>query len=104
MKTVKEKVLSMIKPYNNFAEHKDLIAFSLGESYLCYDSEADTELEQDFEEVIVVVEKDWLFNHMREEGFENPLNYLQNEYTWDDSYEWFYKAVEENKIVMVDFY
>lgn len=103
MKTVKEKVLSMVKPYTNFGEHKDLIAFSLGECYLSYDYELGEDLPTDFEELIVVVEKDWLFKLMKKDGVENPLNYLQNEYTWGDSYEWFNKAVNENKVVVVGF-
>ena len=104
MNEVRRKILDSIKPYKEFSEHKDLIAFSLGESYLYREDELEEDVCGDFEELIVVVEKDWLFNHMKEEGFENPLNYLQNEYTWDDSIEWFYSAVEESKVVMVDFY
>ena len=104
MNAVRERVLEQVKPYMDFAEHKDLIAFTLGESYFNYDYENDVELESDFCEIGIVVEKDWLFELMKEEDIENPREYLQNEYTWDDSFEWFYKANEENKIVMVNFY
>ena len=103
MNTVREKILEDIKPYMEFAEHKDLIAFTIGEGYFSYDYETDTELESDFAEVIVVVEKDWLFEYMKNSGVENPLDYLQNEYTWDDSIEWFENANIDGKVVAVDF-
>ena len=103
MNAVRERVLDDMKPYMEFYKHKDLIAFSLGESYVCYDDETDAELEADFNEIIVVVEKDWLFNIMKEDGIKNPLDYLQNEYTWDDSYFWFLKAKDEGKIVVIEF-
>lgn len=103
MNAVREKVLENIKPYMEFAKHKDLVAFTVGESYFCYDCETDTELEADFCEVIVVVEKDWLFDLMKKSGLENPLNYLQNEYDWDDSIEWFEDAKMDGKVVAVEF-
>lgn len=103
MNAVRERVLDGMKPYTEFYKHKDLIAFSLGDNYVCYDDETNEELEADFYEIIVVVEKDWLFNIMKEDGIEKPLDYLQNEYTWDDSYFWFLKAKEEGKIAVIEF-
>lgn len=103
MNAVREKVIANMNPYMEFAEHKDLIAFTVGESYFSYDYETDTELEADFAEVIVVVEKDWLFEHMRVDKVDNPLDYIQNEYTWDDSIEWFESAKIKGKVVAVDF-
>lgn len=103
MNAVREKILEDITPYAEFARHKDLIAFTVGEGYFNYDYETGTELEADFGEVIVVVEKDWLFEHMKNSGVQNPLDYLQNEYTWDDSIEWFESANINGKVVAVDF-
>lgn len=100
---IKNKITSDIKPYIAFAEHKDLIAFTVGAEYFTYDYEKDKELEADFDEIIVVVEKDWLFNHMKASGVENPLDFLQNVYVWDDSYEWFISAKESGKIVTLEF-
>ena len=40
---------------------------------------------------------------MRGYEIENPLDYLQNEYTSDDSSVWFDEAVEQGKVVMIDF-
>ena len=51
----------------------------------------------------MVVEKDWLFSFMKEYDIENPLGYLQNEYTSDDSLVWFDRANKQGKVVMVDF-
>ena len=103
MNKVRERILASITPYMDFGEHKDLIAFCICDEYFAYDVESDSEIETGFNELIAVVEKDWLFNLMREDGIENPLDYLQNEYTSDDSIVWFDKAVEQRKVVMVDF-
>lgn len=103
MNAVRSKVMKDIKPYLDFSLHKDLIAITIGADYFTYDHETDTELEADFGEVIVAVEKDWLFNTMLAEEIENPLDYLQNEYTWDDSYAWFENAKNEGKIAVVEF-
>lgn len=103
MNKVREKILSDMPLYMDFGEHKDLIAFTVGAEYFTYDDEADDELEADFNELVVVVEKDWLFNHMKMGGVENPLDYLKNEYVWDDSYEWFINAKVLGKIVAIQF-
>lgn len=103
MNTVREKVISDMRPYMDFSAHKDLIAFTIGAEYFTYDSKADEELEADFGEVVVAVEKDWLFAVMLAEEIENPLEYLQNEYTWDDSFAWFESAKMAGKVVVVEF-
>lgn len=104
MNAVRKRVLDGIKPYLDFSKHKDLVAFTVGADYFTYDHATDTELEADFGEVIVAVEKDWLFVSMlAEEYIEDPLDYLQNEYTWDDSIEWFESAKIEGKIAVVEF-
>ena len=103
MNKVREKIMNDIKPYMNFAEHKDLVAFTVGADYFTYDYETNEELKADFEEFVAVVEKDWLFNYMRMNGVENPLDYLKNEYVWDDSYEWFNNAKALGKLVVVSF-
>ena len=103
MNIVRERTLASIKPYTDFWKHKDLIAFCVCGEYLTYDVETDGESEADFDEVVVVVEKDWLFDFMRKYEIENPLDYLQNEYTSDDSMVWFDEAIEQGKVVMVDF-
>ena len=103
MNKVRERILASIEPYMDFAKHKDLIAFCVCDEYLCYDVDSDSETETDFSELVVVVEKDWLFDYMRKDGIENPLDYLQNEYISDDSIVWFDNAVIQRKVVMVDF-
>lgn len=103
MNAVRKNILHLIPPYMDFAQHKDLIAFTVGSEYLNYDDVTDTVLEADFDELVVVVEKDWLFDYMRADGIENPRNYLQEVYTWDDSLDWFWEAVWEKKIVTFSF-
>lgn len=103
MNKVREKVLADMKPYLEFAQHKDLIAITIGSEYFTYDCETDMELEADFTEVIAVIEKDWLFETMSEDNIDDPLSYLQNDYTWDDSFVWFEDAKIEGKIISVEF-
>ena len=100
MNAVRERVLSSITDFKGYAEHKDLISFVVcSESFMDWEDEANG-IEADFAEVIVVVEKDWLFDYM---GIENPREYLQNEYTSDDSINWFDAAAYDNKVLMVSF-
>ena len=103
MNIVREKVMADMKPYMDFAEHKDLVAFTVGAEYFTYDDELDRDLKADFDEIVAIVDKDWLFEHMRKGGTEYPLDYLQNEYVWDDSYEWFINAKAYGKVVTVEF-
>ena len=103
MNAVRERVLEDMKLYLDFAQHKDLIAITIGADYFSYDCENDEELEADFGEVIAVIEKDWLFTVMLAEGIENPLDYLQNEYTYDDSFVWFENAKANGKVAVIEF-
>ena len=103
MNKVRKRILESIKPYTDFWKHRELIAFCVCDGYLTYDVETENDIEADFDELVVIVEKDWLFDYMRNDGIENPLDYLQNEYTSDDSVVWFDEAVEQDKVVMVDF-
>ncbi len=103
MNAVRKRVLADMKPYVDFVKHNDLIAITVGAEYFTYDHETDMELEADFGEVVVAVDKDWLFTTMLAEGIEDPLDYLQSEYTWDDSYIWFENAKSNGKVAVVEF-
>ena len=103
MNKVRERILANIEPYTNFSEYKDLIAFCVCSEHLVYSDEMENEIEPDFNELVVVVEKDWLFDFMMKYDINNPLNYLQNEYTSDDRVAWFDEASEQGKVVMVNF-
>lgn len=100
MNTVRQRVVLSIPEYLEFAEHRDLISFCICSEYFMDCEDEENGIEADFEEVIAIVEKDWLFNYM---GVGDPLDYLQNEYTSDDSINWFDEAIRQNKIVMVGF-
>ncbi len=86
--------------YTEMAEHNDLIEITVGSE--CFEDE-EAERFADFAELLVILDKDWLFNKMIKEGIENPRDYLKNEYTSDDSYSWYEDAMREKKIVMVGF-
>lgn len=100
MNKIRERILTGVKPYVEFAEHKDLVAFCVCGEYFTECEDENDGIEADFDEVVVIVEKDWLFNYM---NANDPLDYLQNEYTSDDSIDWFYEAARQNKIVLVEF-
>ena len=106
MNKVKERILKEIKPYSDNNEYKDLISFYIDSYYF----EDWNEIEDNhgctlanFNEVIIIVEKDWLFTLMRKNGIANPLQYLKEKYTSKDSYEWYEAANNENKIVGISF-
>ena len=40
---------------------------------------------------------------MNEDGIVNPLDYLQNECTYDESIEWFNSAKVDGKIAVIEF-
>lgn len=100
---VREKILFYLKPYMNTYKRKDLISFEVGSDYFTNDEDEDYEV-PDFYELVVIVEKEWFFSYLQKiEGIEDPLDYLKNEFTWDDSYEWFWAACDEGKIVAINF-
>lgn len=103
MNTVRKRVVDGMKPYLDFTKHKDLIAITVGAEYYSYDFMADEELEADFCEAIVIIEKDYLFMIMARDGIEDSLEYLQDEYTWDDSFAWFENAKSDGKVVAIEF-
>ena len=92
----KTEILKRIKPYKEFSLYRDLTAFGVGECFL-------SEEYAGFDEAVVVVEKEWLFNLMKDKGIENPLDFLKHEYTWCDSAEWFEKAAKEGKVAAIEF-
>ena len=100
MNIIRERVLNSITPYVDFSEHKDLIAFCVSAECFYDFKDDDNKITADFNEVIVIVEKDWLFNYM---NINDPLHYLCNEYTSDDAITWFDEAIMHNKVVMVSF-
>lgn len=81
--------------------------FCVCEGYVNYNSNTEEDEESDFDELIVIVEKDWLFDLIKRteslETNEEVLKFLQEEYTSDDSSMWYCDALREHKVVMVDF-
>lgn len=100
MNAVRERILNSITLYKDYEEYRDLISFTICCEYFMNVEDEDNGINADFDEVVAVVEKEWLFNYM---DMENPLEYLQNEYVSDDSIDWFNNALKNNKVVMVGF-
>lgn len=109
MNKVRKRILKEVSEakYQDYEKHRDLISFCVCDGYFGYNVDTDEEEESDFDEVIVVVEKDWLFDLIkRTEDFrtdDEVLKFLQEEYTSDDSSAWYCDALREYKVVMVDF-
>lgn len=109
MNKVRERILKEVAEakYQDYEKHKDLISFGVCDGYFGYNADTDEDEESDFDEVIVVVEKDWLFDLIkRTEEFrtdDEVLKFLQEKYTSDDSSTWYEEAILAHKVVMVDF-
>lgn len=109
MNAVRERILKEVSPfkYEDFEKHKDLIVFCISDECFCYNPDTGNEDESDFCELVVLVERDWLFNLIKKEnGFKTnkeARRFLQEEYTSEDSKDWYDLALLENKIVMVSF-
>lgn len=109
MNKVRERILKEVveAKYQDYEKHRDLISFCVCDGYFGYNADTDEEEESDFDEVIVIVEKDWLFSLIKRDNDFKTDNearkFLQEEYTSDDSITWYEEAILANKIVMVDF-
>jgi hypothetical protein len=77
---------------------KDLVAFFVDTNYLV---EAEDAENVGPEEVAIIVEKNWLIKRIAKDGITNPSQYLQEEYTSDDSIKWFEDADRENQIISI---
>ena len=101
---MKEQLLKSINHYLFQNLHNDLISFSVNsECFEEWNDKGEVEEIADFNELLVVVDKEWLFTYMQVNGIENPQKYLQNEYTSDDSYEWFVEANKAGYVVGIMF-
>lgn len=106
MNKVRQRILTEVnKSIANYPinEHRDLIAICICDGYFSDVVNDGNEIESDFNEVIAVVDKDWLFDYMKKDGIEDPRDYLINEYTSDDSSFWFCEANRVGMLAMVSF-
>lgn len=102
MNAIREAILMDVakNQYRDFDKYNDMIGFVVGAE--CFEDE-DVDRYADFAELEVIVERPWLFSKMLAEGIANPRAYLREEYTSDDSYEWYADGIRERKVVMVAF-
>lgn len=109
MNKVRERILKEVAEvkYQDYEKHRDLISFCVCDGYFGYNTDTDEEEESDFNEVIVIVEKGWLFDLIKRNNDlrtdDEALKFLQEEYTSDDSSTWYEEAILAHKVVMVDF-
>lgn len=89
--------------YSEYAKHRDLISFVVCSECFLTENDINFGIEPEFNEIIVIVEKDWLFDIMQKDGISKPRKYLQEEYSSDNAYNWYRKALFERKVVMVDY-
>lgn len=91
-----KEIRQMVKEcsYVEFGEHKDLKGLCVCGEDFGYDA--------DFEELVFIVPTDWLMEQVEMDADE-LTEWLNYEYTSDDSMQIFDSAILERKIVMVDF-
>lgn len=109
MNKVRERIFKDVEnaKYKNLSKHEDLISFNVCDGYLSYNPDTDEEEESDFDELTVVVVKNWLFDLIKKsenlKTDDEVRRFLQEEYTGDDSSHWYADALLRKKIVAVDF-
>ena len=85
--------------YLRFGDHEDLKAMCIYPF-----AEDDDFYNNDYEELTFIVPKEWLVETVKEMFEVKDLDdWLQNEYTTDESELVFEKALNERQVVMVDF-
>lgn len=99
MNEIRKKVLDMVTPYKEFSDHKGVV-FCIDGKYF---ENPDNDTRADFSAVTVAIEKKWLYNYLQKDGSSDMQKYLQEEYTSDDSYEWFLAACNAGKVAVVGF-
>ena len=85
--------------YLRFGDHEDLKALCV-----CPFAEDEEFYRPDYQEMTFVVPTNWLKNVVKEMfEVEDLDDWLQNEYTTDESEDVFARALTERQVVMVDF-
>ena len=106
MNPVRQRILidvnNSIRQYP-YHKYEDLITFSVCAE--CFSDILDeiNGIEPDFDEVIVTVNKKWLFEYMKKSGIEYPRQHLVNAYSSDDGIDWFDEANRNHMIAIIDF-
>lgn len=106
MTTVQQRILIDFghHQYLDWAEHRDMIGFTVPvERFLDYQEEEDENFDPGFTELLVIVEKDYLFGIIEKDGYADPRQYLKDEYSSEDAIRWYDEAMNNRKIAMVSF-
>ena len=87
-------------PYH---KHPDIVMISVSAEWFDDIEDEQDDIKPDFNEVIVGIDKKWLWKQMKSEGITKPRAYLVNNYTNDDSGNWFDEANRNQKIAYIGF-
>lgn len=107
MNIVRQKIVEEVASAKckDDVDGNDLIRFCVCSEYFEYS--ADKLEESDFNELAVIVEKDWLFALIKRiekvKTDDEVQKFLKGKYTSDDSSTWYEEAILANKIVMIGF-
>lgn len=97
---IREKVEKEIPLYNGDRNKANHAGFYLDASFF---EKSKEEGSADFKELLIIVEKSWLFRLMRKSRIRYPELYLTKAYTPEDAVKWYKAACKEQKIVSVRF-
>ena len=104
---LRREIIENIPAYQNYSEHNDLISFCVCSEFFENLEKSNGKEIADFNEVIVVVEKEWLFDLIKKtENLKRDSDvkkFLQEEYTSEDSNYWYSDAILNRKIVSITF-
>lgn len=103
---VQDRILLGIStcPYADWAAHKDFINLTVPvEVFLDITESEDDSFDPGFNELLVFIEKEWLFEKMRKEGIEDPHKFLCEEYDSENAINWYEDALSARKVAMISF-
>lgn len=101
---VRERILQETKKSTSvypFNKHRRLVSFCVNVNDVLANNDED--YDADFNEIIAVVDEDWLFDLISETTDIKPRDYLLNEYTSEESSVWLEKAIMEKHLAIIDF-
>lgn len=90
--------------YTQWSDHNDMINITVPvECFLDIEEQEREGFDPGFNELMVIIEKDYLYGMMRRQGIADPHKYLVEDYSSDDAISWYDEALNDHKIVMVTF-
>lgn len=106
MTAVQQRILLDLNcnSYTEWANHDDMINFTVpAECFLDIEECEQEDFDPGFNELMVIVEKDYLYGMMKRQGIIDPHWYLEHEYSSENAIDWYDEAVRAKKVVMITF-